>query len=103
MSAGGFTGRVEELARLHDLLAEVERQPTAVVVSALSGTAGVGKTALAVHWARQVRTEFPDGQVYVNLRGFDPGGAAIRASIGSTCSRRSRAAAWAGSTSPYMH
>ncbi|MFF7950083.1 AfsR/SARP family transcriptional regulator [Streptomyces griseorubiginosus] len=79
MSAGGFTGRVEELARLHDLLAEVERQPTAVVVSALSGTAGVGKTALAVHWARQVRAEFPDGQVYVNLRGFDPGGAAVGA------------------------
>ncbi|MGI5457074.1 AfsR/SARP family transcriptional regulator [Streptomyces sp. CA-249302] len=79
MSVGDFTGRVEELARLHDLLAEVERQPTAVVISALSGTAGVGKTALAVHWARQVRAEFPDGQVYVNLRGFDPGRAAMGA------------------------
>ena len=77
MSIGDFTGRAEELARLHDLLAEVERQPTAVVISALSGTAGVGKTALAVHWARQARAEFPDGQVYVNLRGFDPGGAAV--------------------------
>ncbi|MET7473011.1 tetratricopeptide repeat protein [Streptomyces sp. NPDC005648] len=77
MSVGDFTGRAEELARLDDLLAEVERHPTAVVVSALSGTAGVGKTSLAVHWARQVRAEFPDGQVYVNLRGFDPGGAAV--------------------------
>jgi len=77
MGIGNFTGRAEELARLDDLLAEVERQPTAVVVSALSGTAGVGKTALAVHWARQARAAFPDGQVYVNLRGFDPGGAAV--------------------------
>ncbi|WP_407775546.1 BTAD domain-containing putative transcriptional regulator [Actinophytocola sp.] len=71
-----FTGRGSELAQLDDLLAGPGR-PTAVVISAVSGTAGVGKTALAVHWARRVGKTFPDGQLYVNLRGFDPGGSVV--------------------------
>ncbi|GAB7051742.1 AfsR/SARP family transcriptional regulator [Catenuloplanes indicus] len=61
-----FVGRDGELARLDALLGS----PT-VVISALSGTAGVGKTALAVRWAHRVRTGFPDGQLYINLRGYD--------------------------------
>jgi tetratricopeptide (TPR) repeat protein len=74
-----FTGRADHLAQLDKLLPEHQQpggggQPTAVVISAIDGTAGVGKTALAVHWAHQVRDRFPDGQLYVNLRGFDPNG-----------------------------
>ncbi|WP_406486380.1 hypothetical protein [Streptomyces phaeochromogenes] len=55
------------------MLASAADQPPAVVISAVSGTAGVGKTALAVHWARTAQEAFPDGQLYVNLRGFAPG------------------------------
>ena len=44
------------------------------VITAIGGTAGVGKTALAVEWAHQVAADFADGQLYVNLRGFDPSG-----------------------------
>ncbi|MCZ4098569.1 AfsR/SARP family transcriptional regulator [Streptomyces sp. H39-C1] len=72
-----FTGRRDELMRLDCLLATASpgrMRPTAVVVS---GTPGVGKTALAVHWAHRVRHAFPDGQLYMNLRGFDPGGPAV--------------------------
>jgi tetratricopeptide (TPR) repeat protein len=61
----GFTGRAREIAALDGLLAE----PAAVVIS---GSAGVGKTALALHWAHRVAEQFPDGQLYLNLRGFDP-------------------------------
>jgi DNA-binding SARP family transcriptional activator/Tfp pilus assembly protein PilF len=73
--AAQFTGRVAELALLDELLEDADRDaPGRVVVSAIGGTAGVGKTALAVRWAHRVADRFPDGQLYVNLRGFDPSG-----------------------------
>ncbi|MFD0486987.1 hypothetical protein ACFQ0O_07980 [Saccharopolyspora spinosporotrichia] len=43
-----------------------------VLVSTIDGLAGVGKSTLVVQWAHQVRERFPDGELYVNLRGFDP-------------------------------
>lgn len=67
-----FTGREEQLARLDELLAGAGDQPTAVVISAIAGTAGVGKTTLATTWAHRIAGRFPDGQLYVNLRGYHP-------------------------------
>lgn len=62
-----FTGRADELRQLDMVLTAGKT----VVISAISGTPGVGKTAMAIHWAHRESDRFPDGQLYVNLRGFD--------------------------------
>jgi len=67
-----FTGRAAELAALTGMLDQAGAGT--VVISAIGGTAGVGKTALALHWARQIAGRFSDGQLYVNLRGYHPSG-----------------------------
>ncbi|MEU0883127.1 BTAD domain-containing putative transcriptional regulator [Lentzea sp. NPDC005914] len=64
-----FTGRADELKAL---------DPSGtVVITAIGGTGGIGKTALALHWAHRNLAMFPDGQLYVNLRGFDPSAAPV--------------------------
>ncbi len=75
-----FTGRRDELARLSGLLDAADRNPSAVRIVAIDGMAGIGKTTLAVHLAHQVAADYPDGQLYLNLRGFDSSGSAMTAS-----------------------
>jgi DNA-binding SARP family transcriptional activator/tetratricopeptide (TPR) repeat protein len=69
-----FVGRETELSRLDALATAAEDAGGSVVIAVIGGTAGVGKTALAVQWAHRVADRFPDGQLYVNLRGFGPDG-----------------------------
>nr|MDT0657595.1 tetratricopeptide repeat protein [Micromonospora sp. DSM 115978] len=65
----GFTGRAAELSTLDDWVAD---GGTTVRIGIVCGTAGVGKTALAVRWAHRARDRFPDGQLHLDLRGYDP-------------------------------
>ena len=66
--AGYFTGRRVELAGLHDCLGQADESQIALI----AGQGGIGKTALAVHFAHQVKQRFPDGQIFLDLRGHDP-------------------------------
>jgi DNA-binding SARP family transcriptional activator/tetratricopeptide (TPR) repeat protein len=78
-AAAGFVGRAAELDWLDAAAGDPDRMPPGapVVICAIAGTGGVGKTTLAVQWAHRVAGRFPAGQLYVNLRGFDPTGQAM--------------------------
>ncbi len=69
----GFVNRATAIQRLDSVLADHRSGPGARALVVLTGTAGVGKTSLAVRWAHRVRGSFPDGHLYLNLRGCDPG------------------------------
>jgi tetratricopeptide (TPR) repeat protein len=75
---GHFVGRADELAVLSALSTEAGG---AVVISAIDGMAGIGKTALAVHWAHEIADRYPDGQLYVDLRGFGPSGSPLQTTV----------------------
>ncbi|WP_411093642.1 AfsR/SARP family transcriptional regulator [Streptomyces sp. 049-1] len=74
-----FVNREAELERLRSLLPDGDEPTSTVVISAIGGMAGIGKTTLAVHWAHKIADRFPDGQLFVNLRGFDPSGQPAKA------------------------
>jgi DNA-binding SARP family transcriptional activator/Tfp pilus assembly protein PilF len=67
-----FAGRQPELVALTELLDQLPGPAGTVAIFAVAGMAGVGKTTLAVSWAHKVADRFPDGQLYVNLRGYSP-------------------------------
>jgi DNA-binding SARP family transcriptional activator len=66
-----FVGRAAELQTLNTLLDRVGEVPGSATISAITGAPGMGKSALALHWAHRVADHFPDGQLYVNMRGSD--------------------------------
>jgi DNA-binding SARP family transcriptional activator/tetratricopeptide (TPR) repeat protein len=72
---GAFIGRSDQLGQLEQLLPAGDPPDTIVVT--ISGAAGIGKTTLAAYWAHRVADRFPDGQLFVNLRGFDPSSSAM--------------------------
>lgn len=68
-----FVGRTGQLRELDGILGSTEEAPPEHPLIVIAGTAGVGKTTLALCWAHRIAARFPDGQLYVNLRGYDPG------------------------------
>ncbi|MEZ0115433.1 tetratricopeptide (TPR) repeat protein [Catenulispora sp. EB89] len=69
----GFVNRVTDLESLSNFLIAAQPGGPGSKVVLIAGTAGVGKSSLAVHWAHRVRNQFPDGQLHVDLHGYGPG------------------------------
>ncbi len=72
-----FAGREAELSQLSEMLDQASKLPRTVGICAVAGLAGIGKTTFAIHWAHRVANRFEDGQLYLNLRGFDQGDPAV--------------------------
>jgi tetratricopeptide (TPR) repeat protein len=77
VALSSFSDRERELQALTNPLEQRAEPGAAAVISVVQGTAGIGKSALAVNWAHRVVDRFPDGQLYVNLRGFEPAGSPL--------------------------
>lgn len=78
LTVNGFVNRRGDLAVLDTLVGvmpsdQVPGRTTAMAVSTIAGAPGIGKTALAVHWAHRVRSNFADGDLYIDMRGYGPG------------------------------
>ncbi|MGH3772711.1 MAG: ATP-binding protein [Pseudonocardiaceae bacterium] len=69
-----FVGRTYELDILNAQLEHAAEGAGMVLITSIGGTAGIGKTTLALYWARSYMDQFPDGHLYEDLRGFSPGG-----------------------------
>lgn len=76
-----FTGRARQLAELSAVVDAQADQCGTMSISAIGGTGGMGKTWLAVRWAHDNLERFPDGQLCVNLRGYDPSGEPVAPAV----------------------
>jgi DNA-binding SARP family transcriptional activator/tetratricopeptide (TPR) repeat protein len=78
---GRLRGREGDLTGLDRWLRDAEADPTMPLLAAIVGPGGIGKTALAVRWAHRIGDRFPDGHLYVDLRGYGPDPVASPAAV----------------------